>query len=194
MNATNPRILAFSGSSRIGSFNQTLVKIAAAGARQAGAEVTVLNLGDYELPLFNEDLEKAGQPVNAEKLKAIFEEHDGLLISCPEYNSSITPLLKNTIDWVSRPTEGKPPLSPYQGKIAGLMSASPGALGGLRGLVHVRAILGNIGVTVIPKQMAISNAGKAFDDEGNLKDEKQQDTVMGIGRSVSEFAGRMRAV
>lgn len=180
--------MAFSGSCRTGSYNQKLVQIAADGARKAGAEVTIISLGDYELPLFNEDLEKAGEPENAQKLKLIFEEHDGLLISCPEYNSSITPLLKNTIDWVSRPSEGKPPLFAYTGKVAGLMAASPGALGGLRGLVHVRAILGNIGVTVVANQTAISRAFEAFDNDGNLNDEKQQNTVLDIGSTVANFA------
>ncbi len=193
MPSPTPRILAFSGSSRNGSYNQSLVLIAAEGARRAGAEVTVINLRDYELPIFNEDLEKSGEPENAKKLKAIFEEHDGLLISCPEYNSSITPLLKNTIDWVSRPTEGKPPLAPYLGKVAGLMAASPGALGGLRGLVHVRAILGNIGVTVIPKQLAVSRAFEAFDDEGNLQDENQQKMVLEIGTHVAEFVSKLKS-
>ena len=193
MTPKSPRILAFSGSCRIGSHNQKLVQIAADGARKAGAEVTVICLGDYELPLFNEDLEKAGEPENARKLKLIFAEHDGLLISCPEYNSSITPLLKNTIDWVSRPTEGEPPLFAYARKVAGLMAASPGALGGLRGLVHVRAILGNIGVTVVPQQLAISRAFEAFGENGSLTDEKQQNTVLNIGNTVANFSKSLLA-
>lgn len=193
MTTKSPNILAFSGSSRTGSYNQKLVQIAAAGARKSGAEVTVINLGDYELPLFNEDLEKSGEPENAQKLKSIFADHDGLLIACPEYNSSITPLLKNTIDWVSRPSEGKPPLFAYAGKIAGLMSASPGGLGGLRGLVHVRAILGSIGVTVIPNQMAISRAFEAFDEHGNLNDEKQQNAILDIGSTVANFANKLNS-
>ena len=86
------------------------------------------------------------------KLRDLFEAHHGLLISSPEYNSSISPLLKNAIDWASRPEEGKPPLAAYRGKVAGLMAASPGGLGGLRGLVHVRAILGNIGVLATPRR------------------------------------------
>ncbi|MCA8989692.1 MAG: NAD(P)H-dependent oxidoreductase, partial [Planctomycetaceae bacterium] len=108
-----PRILAFAGSTRKGSYNSSLVKIAAVGAEQAGADVTVIDLADYPLPLFNEDLEKAGTPENVIKLKRLFLEHDGLLISSPEYNSSITPLLKNTIDWVSRAAEGEQPLAAF---------------------------------------------------------------------------------
>jgi NAD(P)H-dependent FMN reductase len=186
------RILVFAGSTRNGSYNQSLAKIAGQGAVSGGAEVTFLNLVDYELPIFNEDLEKRGRPDNVQKLKELFENHDGFLIASPEYNSSISPLLKNTIDWVSRPDEDKPPLSAYQGKIAGIMAASPGALGGLRGLTHLRSILGNIGVTVLPKQMAISRAFEAFDADGNLKDEGQQSTILGIGRTVAEYAEKLK--
>ena len=156
---SNPRILAFAGSARTDSYNARLVQVAAEGARTAGADVTVLNLKEYPLPLFDEDIEQEqGMPENAKKLKQLFLDHDGLLISSPEYNSSITPLLKNTIDWVSRPAEGEPMLAAYQGKVAALMAASPGGLGGLRGLVHVRSILSSIGVIVLPDQIAVSRA------------------------------------
>lgn len=187
----NAKILAFSGSIRTGSFNSKLIKIAADAARDAGADVTLMDLADYDLPIMNQDLEKDGRPENVQKLKDLFESHDALLISCPEYNSSITPLLKNTIDWVSRPDEGKPPLSAFQGKVCGLIAASPGALGGLRGLVHVRSILGNIGVTVVPKQLAVSKAHDAFDENGNLNDEKQAATVREIVQTVTNYAQRL---
>src|ERR1035437_1107676 len=130
------KILAFAGSLRMGSFNKKLVKIAAEGARKAGAEVTLIDLKDFPLPIFDEDLERsAGLPADGRKLKDLFLAHDALLISAPEYNSSISAVLKNTIDWVSRPVPGEAPLGCFDGKVAGLMSASPGALGGLRGLV-----------------------------------------------------------
>lgn len=187
---SQPRILAFAGSARRDSFNRKLVRIAAEGARTAGAEVTVLDLGDFPLPLFNQDLEASdGQPPQATELKQIMAAHDGLLIASPEYNSSIAPLLKNTIDWVSRPTEGEPMLAVYRGKVAGLMSASPGRLGGLRGLVHLRSILSNIGMLVIPDQVAVSEAGSAFDDDGNLIDAKRQASIQGLGRSVATLVG-----
>jgi NAD(P)H-dependent FMN reductase len=177
------KILAFAGSTREGSYNKQLVQAAAQAARDEGAEVTYIDLRDYALPLFDEDLERSeGQPENAAKLKALFMEHQGLLLSCPEYNSSITPLLKNTIDWVSRPAEGEPMLAAYSGKVVALMSASPGGLGGLRGLVHVRAILGSIGVIVLPQQLAVARAFEAFDESGALKDEGQ----MGQLRMVAE--------
>lgn len=125
------------------------------------------------------------------KLKQLFLEHDGLLISSPEYNSSITPLLKNTIDWVSRPAEGEAPLAAYKDKIAALMAASPGGLGGLRGLVHVRSILSSIGVIVLPDQIAVSRAFEAFDDDGQIKDEKQRARVQGLGESVANMLSKL---
>jgi len=190
---SQPKILAFAGSARRDSWNKKLVQVAVKGARDAGAEVTLLDLADFPMPLYDGDLEaEHGIPENAKALKELFLAHQGLLLSCPEYNSSITPLLKNTIDWVSRPVEGEGPLAAYQGKVCSLMSASPGALGGLRGLVHVRAILQNIGVIVLPKQMAISQANNAFADDGSLNDSKQQETIAGLGKSLYEFLAKLQ--
>ena len=188
------KILALSGSSRVGSFNQKLVNVATAGAREFGAETTVLDLNDFQMPIYNQDLEaQDGLPEAAVRLKEIFGSHHGLLIASPEYNSSIAPLLKNTIDWVSRSAEGEAPLAAYQGKVAGIMAASPGGLGGLRGLVHLRSILQNIGVMVVPKQMAIAKAFEAFAEDGSLKDEFQQKTVTEIGQMVAKMATALRA-
>jgi chromate reductase, NAD(P)H dehydrogenase (quinone) len=187
-----PRILAFAGSLRRDSFNKKLVKIAALGARNAGAEVTEIDLGDYPLPIYDGDLEGAsGLPENAKKLKALFLEHQGLLLSCPEFNSSITALLKNTIDWVSRPAPGEAPLAAFSGKVVSLMAASPGALGGLRGLVHVRSILGNIKCIVLPDQVAVSKAAEAFDDSGKLKDAKQQASIEKLGASLADTVAKL---
>jgi chromate reductase, NAD(P)H dehydrogenase (quinone) len=186
-----PRILAFAGSARKESFNKRLVQAAARMAEERGADVTLLDLADYPLPLFNQDIEAEGTPGNATRLKELFLAHDGLLISAPEYNSSITPLLKNTIDWVSRPAEGEPSLAAYRGKTAGLLSASPGALGGMRGLVHLRDILGNIGVLVVPNEAAISQANQAFDPSGELADEKQRGRVESVVRTLIETAGKL---
>lgn len=189
-----PRVLAFAGSSRRDSYNAQLIEVAAEGARSAGAEVTVINLASYELPLFNEDLEAAeGAPVNATRLKELFFEHDGLLIASPEYNSSISPLLKNTIDWVSRAAEGEGSLAAYQGKVAAIMAASPGALGGLRGLVHVRSILSSIGVLVVPNQIAIPRAFEAFGEDGRLRDERQQAKVEAIGAGLATTLQKLTA-
>ncbi|MGF1579412.1 MAG: NADPH-dependent FMN reductase [Gemmataceae bacterium] len=188
------KLLAFAGSARNDSVNKKLVSVAAKGAEEAGAEVTLVDLRDYPLPLYDGDLEEAeGLPENAKKLKNLFIESDGFLIACPEYNSSITPLLKNTIDWVSRPQEGEPPLVAYKGKVAVLMAASPGGLGGLRGLVHVRAILGNIGVVVLPQQHAVPKAYDAFGEDGKLLDAAQQEKVTGLGKSLAKFLAQHKS-
>jgi len=160
--------------------------------RPPGAEVSLIDLCDYPLPLYDGDLEESkGVPDNGMAMKKMFLSNHGLLISAPEYNSSITGVLKNTIDWLSRPVEGEQPLECFRGKIVGLTSASPGALGGLRGLVHVRAILENIGCIVLPDQMAISKANEAFDKPGNLLDSNQRERVEGIGRSVTEMLKKL---
>lgn len=185
---STPKILAFSGSARKDSYNQKLVRIAAEGAKKAGAEVTVINLADYPLPLFNEDLEREkGMPENAAALKKLFVEHDGFLISCPEYNSSITPLLKNTIDWVSRREGDEPRLVAYRGKTASIMSTSPGNLGGLRGLVHVRSILSSIGVIVLADQTSVPGAANAFNENDQLVEEGKQEVVSGLGKNLATF-------
>jgi len=183
-----PKILAFAGSARTNSFNKKLIKIAAAGAAEAGADVTVIDLRDFPMPLYDGDLEQQeGLPINARKLKDVMISHQGFLISSPEYNSSITPLLKNTIDWASRQSEGEASLVSFQGKVAGIMSASPGGLGGLRGLVHVRSTLENIGVIVIPNQIAVAKAHEAFNTDGTLKDKKQEEQVKKIGVDLTKI-------
>lgn len=179
---TTPKILAFAGSTRTDSFNKKLIHIAADAARTAGAEVTVIDLRDLELPLFDQDDEAAhGLPPGALRLKELMATRDGLLISSPEYNSSLSAVLKNAIDWASRKaTPDEPALSSFSGKVAGIMSASPGGLGGLRGLVHLRSILSNIKVLVLPQQMAISAAHNAFSEDGSLKDSKQHEAIAEI--------------
>ncbi len=192
--SVTPQVLAFAGSTRRESYNKKLVKIAAAGARQAGAEVTEIDLRDFTLPVFDEDLEREqGLPENARKLKNLFIRSDGFLISAPEYNSSVTAVFKNSIDWVSRPVPGEPPLAGFTGKGAALMSASPGALGGLRGLVHVRSILGNIGVLVMPQQIAVPKAFEAFQDSGALRSAEQQQSVEKLGASLAELLKKLRS-
>ncbi len=186
------RILAFAGSLRKDSFNKKLIQVAVDGARNAGAEVTLIDLRDYPLPIYDGDLEASqGLPENGRKLKDLFLAHEGLLLSCPEYNSSITGVLKNTIDWVSRPVAAVKPLAEFHGKVAGLVAASPGALGGLRGLVHVRSILGNIGVLVVPEQHAVAKANEAFNPDGTLKDEKQKQAVERVGARVAELVQKI---
>ena len=189
-----PKILAFAGSTRAASYNKKLVQIAAFGAKAAGAEVTYLDLRDLPMPLFDEDFEaESGLPANARTFKDLLIAHQGLLIASPEYNSSITPVLKNAIDWASRPVPGQAPLAGFTGKVAALMSTSPGALGGLRGLVHIRSILGNIGVLVLPDQKVIPNAVEAFDQDGKLKDPQQQAAIEQLGSKVATILTKLIA-
>ena len=182
-----PKILAFAGSSRKDSFNKKLVKIAASGAENSEATVTYIDLADFLMPIFDQDLESEhGIPKKAHEFKKLLIEHDGFLIASPEYNSAFSPLLKNVIDWASRAeSKDEPPLVAYKGKVAAIMATSPGALGGLRGLVFLRMLLGNIGVTVIPDQIAVPKAMKAFANDGSLIDEKQQQTVISLGEKLT---------
>jgi chromate reductase, NAD(P)H dehydrogenase (quinone) len=186
------KILAFAGSVRKSSFNKTLVKIAAEAARSSGAEVTYCDFADLVFPLYDEDWESTqGLPDHVITFKALLKSHQGFLIACPEYNSSISPLLKNAIDWASRPAPNESSLECFKDKVAALMSASPGALGGLRGLVHVRSILGNIGVLVLPDQVAIGKADQAFDLTGNLTNEAQQTAIIQLSQKLVTIATQL---
>ena len=189
-----PQILAFAGSTRTDSYNKKLVQVAATGARAAGANVTYVDLRDLPMPLFDEDLEaETGMPENAREFKRLLKAHDGLLIASPEYNSSITPVLKNAIDWASRPEPNEPGLAAFVDKVAAIMSASPGALGGLRGLVSLRMLLGNIKILVLPDQIAIGKAYEAFDAEGRLRDPKQQESIEHLGKRVTSILAKLNA-
>ena len=182
------KILAFSGSLRAGSYNQKLVKIAAAAAEEAGAEVTVISLADFPMPLFDEDLEREqGKPESAKRLKQLFLEHDALLIASPEYNSMITAALKNAIDWVSRAdSDDEKPLSVIAGKTAAILSASPGGYGGARSLGFLRPFLENVKVTVIAEQFSLPTAHEAFSEDGGLLDPEKAAVVKAIGRKLAE--------
>ena len=188
------KLLILPGSARRDSFNRKLAGIAATVAAEAGAAVDLVDPADFRLPLFDQELEDAeGLSPNAKALKAKFLAADAIVFVSPEYNSSITPLMKNIIDWVSRTeTDDEPDLAAYRGKIAGLLSASPGKLGGLRGLVHLRSILGNIGVLVVPKQFSLVSAGDKFDDSGSLLSEKDVESVRGVVAEVLKVAGALR--
>lgn len=185
-----PQVLVFAGSTRSGSFNRRLATAAAGALGDAGLGVTHVELADYPLPIYDADLEKAeGLPANARRLKELFVSHPAFLIACPEYNSSITPLLKNTLDWVSRREGDERPLVAYRGKLAALVSASPGRLGGLRGLAVVRSMLGSIGVWVQPTQLAIPQAHQVLGEDGAISDEG---LAQGLERVVAELAAEVR--
>jgi chromate reductase len=171
------KILAFSGSGRKNSVNKKVVAIAAKAAQEAGAEVTIVNLEDFDMPIFNEDLEaEHGMPADAQAFKELMISHDGFLISSPEYNSSYSSLFKNAIDWASRKTGDEAPMAAYRGKVAAIMAASPGALGGMRVLVVLRMLMENLGTMVLPNQKAVGGAFKLFDEHGDITDEKTEKT------------------
>jgi chromate reductase len=191
---TPPKLLAFAGSLRRASFNHRLVQVAAEGAQQAGAEVKVISLKDFPMPVYDQDwFDEHGFPDSVLQVKALMKGHDGFLIASPEYNGSISGALKNAIDWVSRSEPGEAPLalSCFKGKTAALMATSPGGLGGLRGLSHVRAILEGVGVLVIPDQKALPNAFKIFDEAGKLTDEPQRDAIAALGAKLAEVTGKL---
>ncbi len=183
---STPRILVFGGSLRAESYNQKLATIAAAGAREAGADVTLISLRDFRMPIFDEDLEASeGKSEAAKKLKELFLHAEGFIIASPEYNSGITAALKNAIDWVSRAdSDDEPPLLAFKGKTAAILSASPGGYGGARSLAQFRPLLENISVTVLPDQVSIPKAYEAFDADGNLIDPALQAAVKALAASL----------
>lgn len=188
------KILAFAGSTRKGSFNHAIVKVAAQGAREAGAEVTVIDLADYQMPLFNEDEEaEFGMPEKAQAFKELLISHDGFLIASPEYNSSYPALLKNAIDWASRMGEGEKPLQAYRGKVAGIMAASAGGLGGMRVLVVLRMLLENLGTLVLPNQKAIAKVNTLLNETGEVEDEKTIRQLKNLGKETAELARKLQA-
>ena len=181
-----PHILVFGGSLRAESYNQKLASLAAESAREAGADVTLISLRDFRLPLFDQDLEDTeGKSDAAKKLKALFSGADGFIIASPEYNSGITAALKNAIDWVSRADSAdEPPLSAFKGKTAAILSASPGGYGGARSLAQLRPLLENIGVAVLPEQVAVPKANEVFDAAGNLTDPASLAAVQALAVSL----------
>jgi len=183
-----PRILAFAGSTRTRSHNKALVRLAAHLAQTAGAEVSLIDLRDYPMPLYDGDLEVSqGLPEKARALKQLMMDHHGFLLSCPEYNSSISAVLKNAIDWISRPQPNETPGIAFKGKWAALTAASPGNLGGVRGLFTVRQILNTLGVVVLPAQLAVSRANEAFAEDGSLKDAGLQAVLAGVTADLVRY-------
>jgi chromate reductase, NAD(P)H dehydrogenase (quinone) len=188
-----PRILVFAGSIRTGSFNARLAALVAKELSRAKAEVSLISLVDYPLPLYDGDREAAsGPPEIAMKLKRLFAAHHGIFIASPEYNASVTPLLKNTIDWVSRVRDGRePPLAAYRNRAFALGSASNGSYGGMRSLMTLRQVLElGCGALVIPEQIVVRGAATAFDDMDNLKDEHLADLLGTVARQLIAMARR----
>lgn len=187
-------LLAFSASNRRDSFNRKLLALAVPEAEALGAAVTVLDLRDYVMPLYDGDLEAGeGMPKAAQDLLALLETHDGLLIATPEYNGFFPPLLKNTLDWMSRPEPGgQAGLRHFKGKTAALLAASPGPMSGLRSLIATRQYLGNLGLLVTPTQFGLGQAGQAFADDGSLKEPRHRDAVKAVVAQLVDVTARLK--
>jgi NAD(P)H-dependent FMN reductase len=187
-----PKVLAFAGATRTESWNKKLIRVAVRAAEQAGGEVTLIDLRDYPMPLYDGDLERTvGLPHKARELKALMVATDAFLLSCPEYNSSISGVLKNTIDWISRPQPDETRYIAFKGKVAGLLSASPGNLGGVRGLLTVRQVLTTVGVLVLPTQFALAHAASAFHEDGSLREDGHRAAVAGVVAEVLAVTARL---
>ncbi|MGM0615774.1 MAG: NADPH-dependent FMN reductase [Pseudomonadota bacterium] len=186
------KILVFAGSARTGSLNKCFAQLAAKRIEALGGEATFVDLKDYPCPLFDEDIEAQGMPENVVKLREMLAEHDGVVISSPEYNGFITPLLKNTLDWLSRPDDNTPGLALFAGKPAGLLGASPGGLGGIRAMAGVQQLMHNLNLVVIPPAMTLPGAGNAFDDNGALKESAQAEQLDALCKRVIEAVNALR--
>jgi len=186
-----PKVLVFAGSIRTGSFNARLAALASKELALAGADVTRISLQDFPLPIYDGDLEaKSGPPENAVKLKELFMQHRGVFIASPEYNASITPLLKNTLDWVSRVRgRDEPPLPAYRNRVFAIGGASDGPYGGLRSLMALRQSLElGCGALVMPDQITVIRASEAFDDMDNLRDERAAALLKRIAARLTDMA------
>jgi chromate reductase, NAD(P)H dehydrogenase (quinone) len=184
-----PRILAFSGSARRESLNRKLLAVAVEATREAGGEVTLIDLNEYPLPLYHGDWEdEQGMPSKAVELVQLIAQHPALLIASPEYNSFITPLLKNTLDWCTRGET-----NPFVGKVAAVVAASPGIFGGVRSMQHARHLLLHLGCHVVPAQCSLPKADEAFDEQGKLKEARAQKAVRTLAAELVRTARRMTA-
>lgn len=189
------KILAFAGSSRSNSLNKKLLDIAAQGAVEAGAKVTIIHLRDYPLPLYCGDVEaQFGLPESAADLQALLAESDALLIASPDYNGGYSAILKNALDWMSRPNgNGQPGLAHFANKAAAVVSASPGPLGGSRGQLAIRGVLDKLGMLVIPQSFSLGVAHEAFDETHKLRDLKVENMVRAVGAALADTVRKLKA-
>jgi chromate reductase, NAD(P)H dehydrogenase (quinone) len=186
------RLMFFAGSTREGSYNRKLARLAHRIAEANGIEGVVIELKDYPMPFYNGDLDASdGPPKAAREFRALLGEYQGVFIASPEYNSSIAPLLKNTLDWVTRVrAKGETGLEVFRSRVFAISGASPGNYGAMRSLLHLRQILEvGIGATVIPQQLALPRAGDAFEEDGSLKDKTLQEMLKAV---VEALAGAAR--
>ena len=192
---SKPKVLVFAGSIRADSYHRKLAQAAAGALQNAGAETTCADLKDYRMPMYDGDVEAAqGMPDTARAFKALLLHHDAFVIASPEYNGSFPALLKNVIDWTSRPDPGETPLAAFRGKTAAILSTSPGPGGGQRGLRQLRELLEMIGVSVIPTQFAIPRASEAFDAQGALTRPEDRNGLARLASDLVEaVSGKSRA-
>jgi chromate reductase, NAD(P)H dehydrogenase (quinone) len=191
--AKKPKILALAGSLRKDSYTKRVIKTATEGAKKAGADITYIDLKDYPLPVYDaDDHAENGFPENALKLQRLFGESDGFLIASPEYNGSIPGGLKNAIDWISRKSDEFGMIEVFKGKAAAIMTASPGAFGGLRCLAHLRGVLTIMLVNVLPSEIAVAKVGSMFEgDAEEMTDEKMKGILEDLGESLVDTLKRM---
>ena len=186
------KLLVLAGSTRSGSFSKQLARAVVRLAEAGGAVATFVDLRDYPMPLYDGDLEAAqGLPEGAVRLRALVRQHQALLVVTPEYNASLPAVLKNALDWLSRPYDKEPNVSAFGGAVAAVMASSPGALGGMRALVHLRQVLMNLGVLVITEQFALGGAGTAFTTDGALTDGKQAAAAQKVVQRLLQVAGKL---
>lgn len=187
------KLIFLSGSARKDSVNKKLAKAAHDIAKTMDVEATYIDLADFDMPIYNGDLEEeSGLPEKAIELKKLFIEHDGFCLACPEYNGTFTPVLLNALHWMSRPSGDLKGLDGYKGKTCALLGASPGGLGGLRGLADIRKMLSGIGVHVIPDQLAVGGAYGKFDDKGSMTDEKDKQRLTSIIESFIKTTNALK--
>ena len=187
-----PKILAFAGSLRTDSYNKKVLKIAVRGAREAGGEVTEIDLRELAMPIYDADLQASdGFPANAKKFKELFAAHAGLLIASPEYNFGMSGALKNALDWASRGEGKEPAYTATQGKFAVMMSASPGIYGGVRGLIQLRTVLAGMRITALASQVAVTSAKESFNADGTLKSPEITAEVVALGANLVKFLGKL---
>jgi chromate reductase, NAD(P)H dehydrogenase (quinone) len=181
-----PNILIFAGSIRTAALSQKLAALIAKEISLLDAEANLISLGDYPMPIYDGDLEaRDGAPESAKKLRRMMHAYRGIFIVTPEYNASIPPLLKNTLDWISRAKE--PTADPFKGRFFAIGSTSNGRLGGYRALIALRQVLElGLGAHVLPDQVAVSEAGQAFDEMGSLRDTRTANFLRAsLGRLIA---------
>lgn len=190
-----PRLLFFAGSTRQDSYNRKLARNAHEAAQKHGFEAELLELADYPMPIYNADLQdREGPPENASKLRERIRACHGVFITSPEYNASVTPLLKNTLDWMSRVKEGdEPPLQLFKTRVFAIGAASPGGFGGMRSLITLRQILSlGMGALVLPEQVVVANAASAFDENGQLTNERANSILEAAVERLGDAARRFQ--